>query len=236
MATTDRPENPLDRWPLAQWTLDANGDGRFTTDDAFAILAALFFLPGDLVLFAISRYAAPLARWLDVGAGDYRGVTSGVLSACAWLAAFTVVSIAYHYLLDVDRRVTGATRQLVGTATLRMRIAHALLRQRWRAWLAARRPAKPVEPVREVELSATELRVLQVLAGLAAGYTLSISEVAQALRARTHDTQKLLYGLNELGLLNRALGGIDDETSYTWGAAGKALLAARRRMPRPTHG
>jgi DNA-binding IclR family transcriptional regulator len=91
--------------------------------------------------------------------------------------------------------------------------------------------------VREVELSATELRVLQLHAGLAPGYALSVSEVAQALRARRHDTRELLSALKELGLLNRTLGGTDDETSYTLSAAGKALLAARatRRAssPRP---
>jgi DNA-binding IclR family transcriptional regulator len=88
-------------------------------------------------------------------------------------------------------------------------------------------------------LSATELRVLQLHAGLAAGYALSVSEVADALRARQHATRELLSGLKELGLLNRAIGGTDDETSYTLSAAGKALLAARttrRRTPSPTHG
>jgi DNA-binding IclR family transcriptional regulator len=93
--------------------------------------------------------------------------------------------------------------------------------------------------VREVELSATELRVLQLLAGLAAGYALSVSEVADALRARHYTTRELLSGLKELGLLHRALGGTDDETSYTLTPAGKALLAARatrRRAPTPVRG
>ena len=235
MATTDSPENPLDRWPLGQLTLDANGDGQFTAADVFTNLAALFFLPGDLFLFALSTYATPVAHGLDLGPADYRGFVSGVLSACAWFMAFTIASIAYHYILDVDRRLTGTTRRLFATAGLRVRIGYALLRQRWRAWLAARRPAKQVTEVLEVELSATELRVLQLHARLAAGYALSVSEVAHALRARGHETRELLSGLKELGLLHRAIGGTDDETSYTLSAAGKALLATRaqRRAPTP---
>ena len=135
---------------------------------------------------------------------------------------------------DVDRRLTNETRRLVATVRVRARIRYALLRQRWRAWFAARQPPKQVTEVREVELSAPELRVLQLHAGLAAGYTLSVSEVAHALRARVYATHELLSGLKELGLLNRAMGGTDDETSYTLSAAGKALLAARatrRRTP-----
>jgi hypothetical protein len=239
MATTDSPENPLDQWPLGQLTLDANGDGQFTAADVFANLEALFFLPGDLFLFALSAYATPVAHGLDLGPADYRGFVSGVLSACAWFLVFTVASITYHYVRDVDRRVTGTTRRLFAMAGLRVRISYALLRQRWRAWLAIRRPAKQVTEVREVELSATELRVLRLHAGLAAGYALSVSEVAHALRARSHETRELLSGLKELGLLNRAIGGTDDETSYTLTAAGRALLAARatqRRTPSPTHG
>ena len=239
MATTDSPQNPLDRWPFAQLTLDANGDGQFTFADVFERLWTLFFLPGDLCLYVVLTYAAPLARWLEIGPADYRGLVSGFLSAGAWFVVLTVASVGYQYLRDFDHRVTGATRRLLATFLLRVRISHALLRQRWRAWVATRRPAKQATEVREVELSAPELRVLQLHAALAAGYALSVSEVAHALHARIYDTRKLLSGLKELGLLNRALGGTDDETSYTLSAGGRALLAARttrRRTPTPTHG
>lgn len=239
MAMTDSPVNPLDRWPFARLTLDANGDGEFTFADVFERLWSLLFLPGDLFLYVLSVHAAPVARWLELGPSDYGGFVSGVLSAGAWFLAFTIASIAYQYVRDIDRRVTGATRRLFRMLALRVRIAHALARQRWRAWLAVRRPINQVTEVREVELSATELRVLRLHAGLAAGYALSVSEVAHALRARSHETRELLSGLKELGLLNRAIGGTDDETSYTLTAAGRALLAARatqRRTPSPTHG
>jgi hypothetical protein len=239
MATTDSPQNPLERWPFAQLSLDANGDGQFTFADIFERLWTLFFLPGDLFLYVLLDYAAPLARWLEIGPSDYGGLVSGFLSAGAWFVVFTIASIAYHYLRDLDRQVTGATRRLFATLLLRMRISHALLRQRWRAWVATRRPATQATEVREVELSAPELRVLQLHAALAPGYALSVSEVAHALRARIYDTRELLSGLKELGLLNRAIGGTDDETSYTLSAAGKALLAARttrRRAPTPVRG
>lgn len=236
MAAADSPENPLDRWPFTELSLDANGDGQLSLTDLLERLVALFFLPGDLLLFALFTYAAPFARWLGLGAADFGGVVSGVISLCAWFIAFTVVSVTYYYVRDVDRRVTGAALRLLATARLRARIRSALLRQRWRSWIAARRPAEPPTEVREVELSATELRVLQLHAALAPGYTLSVSEVAQALRARTYATRELLSGLKELGLLNRAIGGTDDETSYSLSAAGKALLAARATRAPRRHG
>lgn len=239
MATTDNTDNPLDRWPFAQQTLDANGDGQFTLADALERLWTLFFLPGDVFLYALSRFAAPIARWLELGPADYQGFVSGVLSICAWFVALTATSITYHYVRDLDRRLSSATWRLIAMARLRLRIKYALLRQRWRAWSAARQPAQPPAEVREFELSALELRVLQVHAGLAAGYALSVSEVAHALRARVYATHELLSGLSKLGLLSRAMGGTDDEMSYTLSAAGKALLAARatrRRAPSPSHG
>jgi hypothetical protein len=233
MATTDNPGNPLDRWPLASLRLDANGDGEVTGADLFADLESLFFLPGDTLLFGLAKYLNPLARWLDVGPSDYGGIVSGTLSACAWFLGFTIVSIGYYYVRELDYRATGAVHRWVATCALRVRIAHALLRQRWRAWSAARRPIAPAIETREVELSAPELRVLQLHGALAAGYTLSVSEVAQALRARTYEAEKLLRGLHDLGLLHRSLGGMDDETSYALSAAGKALLAARASRQRP---
>jgi len=239
MATTDSLENPLDRWPFTQLTLDANGDGQFTVADVFERLWALFFLPGDLFLHTLSAYAAPIARWLGIGAADQQGFVSGVLSLCAWFVALTAASITYHYVRDLDYRLSNATWRLIARARLRARIRFTLLCQRWRACAAARQPAKPATEVLEVELSALELRVLQVYAGLAAGYTLSVSEVAHALRARVYATHELLTALGKLGLLSRALGGTDDEMSYTLSAAGKALLAARatrRRAPSVSHG
>src|SRR3982750_1438243 len=97
-ATTDSPGNPLDRWPFTQLTLDANGDGQFTLADVFERLWALFFLPGDLFLYALFAYAAPIARWLEIGPADYRGFVSGVLSVGAWFIALTVASITYQYV------------------------------------------------------------------------------------------------------------------------------------------
>jgi hypothetical protein len=237
MATLS-PDNPLDRWPLGRLTLDANGDGHVDAADVLANAGSLFFLPGDSCLFALATYAAPLARWLDLGSADYGGVVSAVLSACAWFIAFTIVSIVYHRVLDVDRRLTGAVRGLLASVARHARMARALWRQRWRAWLASHRQAKPEAPSREVALSATERKVLMLHAGLAAGYALSVSEVADALGARRDPTRELLTALKELGFLNRSIGGADDETSYTLSTAGRAWLAAhgsRRRTATPSH-
>jgi hypothetical protein len=220
-------------------TLDANGDGQLTYTDVLERAWALFFLPGDLCLYVLSTRAAPLARWLELGPGDYHGFVSGVVSVCAWFVAFTMASIAYHYVLDVDRKVTSATRRLLATLALRVRIGHALLRQRWRTRLAARRTVERDAPVRAVELSVTEFKVLELHAGLAAGYSLSVTEVADTLRAHVHATREILNGLKELGLLNRAVGNTDHETTYTLSSAGRALLASlarRRRAHSPTHG
>src|SRR4029079_16770279 len=122
----------------------------------FERLWTLLFLPGDLTLFALFKYASPFARWLGLDPADFHGLVSAIISLCAWFIVFTIASVTYHYLRDLDRRATAATRRLLTTARLRLRISYALLRQRWRAWIAAHRPVEQATQVREVELSATE--------------------------------------------------------------------------------
>jgi hypothetical protein len=229
MASTDNPENPLARWSLTRFALDANGDGQLTTADLYAHLHALFFLPGDTLLFVLSRYAAPVAQFFGLGPSDYGGVASGFLSGCAWFVVLMTCSIAYHLVLDFDRRVTTAIRQWVTHTLLRAKIANTLFRQRCRKWLAALRRERRTVVVPEVELSGAQLRVLQLHGVLAAGHALTVSEVARAIGARNAPTLDLLSGLTDLGLLNRAMGGIDDETSYMLSAAGRALLTFRHK-------
>jgi hypothetical protein len=234
MASTDNPENPLARWSLTRFALDANGDGQLTAADLYAHLHALFFLPGDTLLFVLSAYAAPVARFVGLGPSDYGGVTSGVFSACVWFIVLMTCSIAYHLVLDFDRRVTAATRRFFSSVVLRLKIAKALLRQRWRILLAALRRKRRTVDVPEVDLSGAQLRVLQLHAVLPAGHALTVSEVARAIGARQTPTLDLLSGLTDLGLLNRALGGLDDETSYTLSAGGRALLTFATRNVRKT--
>src|SRR5690349_18377786 len=109
MATIDSPENPLERWPFVP-APDAGGD------PLVGILErawALFFLPGDLCIYALLTYAAPVARWLAFDAADYGGAVSAALSAIAWFFGFVTTSITYHYVRDLDYRLSAATRRAI---------------------------------------------------------------------------------------------------------------------------
>jgi DNA-binding MarR family transcriptional regulator len=223
MAATKSIPNPFDRL-----TLDAGGDGQFTLAELAELGAAVFFLPGDTFLWALLTYAAPLGRLLGIGATDIGGVLSAFVSICVWLTAFIGLTIAYYYVRDLDRRATRTVQRVFTTVALRARIARAVLQQRWRTWRAARVPANRVDFPGDIELSAAQLAALRLHAELASGYTLSISEAARALGARTRATEDLLDGLNELGLLTRAFGGADGESAYTLSAAGKAFLIFRQ--------
>jgi DNA-binding MarR family transcriptional regulator len=193
-----------------------------------ADVAKLFFLPGDTFIFALSTYAAPVARLLGISAADYGGVLAAFVSTCVWLAAFIALSIAYHSVLDFDRRATAGARRLAASALRHARMTRAVLRQRWRAWRAARGPANEIDFPGDIDLTATQRQALRLHAELGPGYALSVTEAARALGARRSATQDLLDGLQALGLLNRTLGGADGESAYTLSAAGKALLLFRQ--------
>jgi hypothetical protein len=199
-----------------------------TIADLFGLLSNLFFLPGDLLLWALVAHVSPLAHSLGVGPSDYGGVLSGFISSCAWIAAFIVVAMVWQAVVDFDRRVTSATNRLFAIATLRLRIARTLARQRVRAWLAARVPETPVELASDIEVSPEQLQALRLHAKLPPGYALTAREAAEATGARLRTTQDLLDALHKLGLLLPTFGGEDDERAYVLTKAGKALLDFRK--------
>jgi DNA-binding MarR family transcriptional regulator len=152
-------------------------------------------------------------------------VLSGVVSSCAWIAAFAALALAWKLIRDFDRRATRAARQLYSTVLLRARIARTLARQRVRGWLASTNPPNRAELATDIELSKAQLQALRIHLKLAPGYVLPVSEAATATGTRRHAMQDLLDGLQRLGLLERRLGAADDESAYRLTTAGTALLA-----------
>jgi hypothetical protein len=71
-----------ERW---SFTTDTNGDGAFTISDIDSILAWLFFLPGDYVIYLLLTYAPNLARFLELSSASYGSFGSGLVSSCVWL-------------------------------------------------------------------------------------------------------------------------------------------------------
>lgn len=220
-------------WLLGRLGADANGDTRVTIADAPAWLVALFFFPGDAALYAMMRYTPALANFLEIGSQDYGGLLSGFISVCAWLAAFVLCAILLQKLRDADRRATAGASALTQGVARRLRIAHALLRQRLRARASGRDDTRGdlVSYSTEVDLSPLELRALALHAKLAPGYALSVSDAARGLGLRLRETEDLLAKLKSHGLLSRALGAGDGESAYTLAAPGRALLVMRRLAP-----
>jgi hypothetical protein len=196
-------------------------------------LVALFFLPGDAALYAMTRYAPSLVNFLEVGSEDYGGLLSGFISVCAWLVTLVVVAILYQKLRDADRRATSGVAALKAGIARQLRITHALLRQRLRARRSASDDTRGdlVDFNTDVELSALELRALALYAKLKPGYALPVNDAAQGLGLRLHEARDLLGKLQSHGLLRRTLGGADGESAYTLAAPGRALLVMRRLAP-----
>ena len=220
--------------PTAAFAADANADGYVTLGDAGVWLQQVFFLPGDWLLWALATHAGPVARFLEVGAADYRGLLSGFISTCTWLLALIVISIAYQFIRDVDRKLTRGAVDFYDDTRRRWRIAAAVLRQRWRG-ADRKRDSHSIEFAEDIELSEQELAVLRLHSDLGAGYALTVSDVARAVRARKQQIASLLDRLKSLGLLNRT-GGADGESAYTLSAAGRALLMFRRLKPVSVNG
>jgi DNA-binding MarR family transcriptional regulator len=233
MPSTDPATGPIPS-PLANLAFETGGSDRLTIAHLVADLHRLVFLPGDLAIWALTTHVAPLARVLAVGPNDYGGVVSGFISCCAWMIAFVSIAIAIQTVVDFDRRVTYAMRELFATVSLRVRIARTLMRQRIRGWLASRKPqAEQVVLANEVEISAAQLQVLRLHAKLPPGCLLGISEAADEAGTRVSTMKKLLEGLHQLGLLGRSRGVADGEDAYALTRAGMALLVSRKLADPP---
>ena len=210
---------------------DANGDGRIAFDDLPAWLAQLFFLPGDWAVWAIVKYAPPLASVLGIGSDSYGGFVSGFLAALSWLIVLVLLGAVYSYVVDFDRRATRASRQAYGSLLRIWRAATRSLRAR----LAARRRRaedRAAGVTGDVRLDAVELRVLRELAELGPGYVSAARELARALRLRVDEVQTPLDGLARRRLVVRTLGGGDGDSGYALSAAGRSALLVRQLASR----
>lgn len=224
-------------WLFGRLGADRNGDTQVTLADVPGSLVALFFLPGDAALYAVINHAPWLARFVDIGPGDYGGLLSGVISFCVWALVLIAIAMFIEKLRAVDRRATASLSMLTRRAARRLRIAHTLLKQRFaaRARSGGDADGYVVSFSSDVDLSSIELRALALHAEIGPGFALPVIDAARGLGLRVRETEDLLARLKSRGLLSRALGGGGGENAYTLAAAGRAMLAMHR-LAQPVKG
>ncbi len=221
---------PLSAAPQGHFVADANGDGRVTVGDVGGWVEHAFFFPGDWALWALSRYAPPLGRFLEIDASDYGSLQSGVISAFAWGLLLLSIGVSSSYLRELDRRTTRSLAMVHAEVLRRVRIAVLRFRERRQR---AREPANvDVEFSTRADLAPLELVILRLHADLAPGYALSVSDVAKALVKRSYEVTDTLEGLQKRGLLKRALAEDEGESTYSLSAAGRASLLLKQLEPR----
>jgi hypothetical protein len=215
--------------PPAALAFDANGDGRLTLGDVPSWLAHFFFLPGDWTLWALAKYAPPLASLLTDGAPAYGQLVSGFIAAVFW-SIVLVAGTGYSYVVEMDRRATNAFGRLFAHVRRVVRVAARLLRTSLRR--DPRDASSALDFTTQVELTALEVRVLRQLAELAPGYTAPPHEVAQALRLRVDEVRAPLDALVRQRLAIRTLGGAEGESGYALSSPGRAALLLKQLAPR----
>jgi hypothetical protein len=189
-----------------------------------------FFLPGDWLIYLVSKHAAPVAELFGLGPADYGGTLAGFLAWFSWIALALLAIATTSAVRRFDRVLTYG---IIDAATeLRRRVRMAFVFVQYRRKLRAQRKEPTIDVVEEPGLSRDELRVLQLHARLSPGFALSTSDVAQELRTSGHEIRGALERLQKLQLLNATVGGLDGETAYTLSPAGRTLLQIRHARPR----
>jgi hypothetical protein len=202
----------------------------FVVDGALAIPSfdQWFFLPGDWLIYALTRYLPAGAELLGVGPVDYGGTFAGLLAWIAWVALAIALLIAAHAVRQFDRAVTGSVVDGVAELKRRFRMALAFWRYRQQRRVVRKEPTFDGE---EPTLSRDEVRALELHARLTPGFALAVSDVADELNARVYEVRAVLERLQRLKLLQATVGGLDGETAYTLTASGRALLRLRHARP-----
>src|SRR5688572_3020529 len=189
-----------------------------------------FFLPGDWVIYLLSRWAAPLAEMLGIGPSDYGGTLAGFL---AWICWIVLAILGIATTSAVRRFDRALTRGIVDAVIeVRRHVRMAFVFAEYRRKLRAQRKEPTIDVSEEPGLSRDELRVLELHARLSPGFALSTRDVAEELGARGHEIRVALERLRKLNLLKATVGGYDGETAYTLSAAGRTLLQIRHARPR----
>ena len=189
-----------------------------------------FYLPGDWLIYLVSKYAAPVAELFGLGPADYAGPLAGFLAWFCWIALVLLAIATTSAVRRFDRLVT--YKIVLAAVDLRRRVRMAFVFVEYRRKLRAQRKEPTIDVIEEPGLSRDELRVLQLHARLSPGFALSTSDVAQELRTSGHEIRGALERLQKLHLLNATVGGLDGETAYTLSPAGRTLLQIRHARPR----
>ena len=202
----------------------------FLVDGVLAIpsFEQWFYLPGDWLIYALTRYVPVAAEQLGVGPDDYGGAFAGLLAWVLWVALAIALIIAAHAVRRLDRAVTGGIVDGVVELKRRYRMAVAFWRYRRQRRSVRKEPTFDGE---EPSLSGDEVRALELHARLTPGFALAVSDVADELNARVYEVRTVLERLQRLKLLQSTVGGLDGETAYTLTASGRALLRLRHARP-----
>lgn len=207
--------------------------GAFTIGDLPAMLAVLFFVPGDWLLWSITAHAPAAARLLEIGPDDFGGPLSASLSALAWSASLVIATITYHAIKDLDEALTGAIVKGWNDARTRARVAWRLTSYRLKEHGKRRQAAAP-----RLELDAEELvldddalKLLRALASPAAGRGLRLPDAAALLRCSKRDARRVLERLATLQLARATVRTADGEAAYVLTAAGRGFLLFRQLVP-----
>lgn len=220
--TLPQPPLPLD--------LDTNGDGAFTISDLKLWFVEVYFVPGDWLLWFVNARLPGVAAFLEVGADDYGGLLSAVLSGGAWLIGIIAVLIAYRGIRSLDELITVRIERAYREALRRARTGLNLLRYRLRGRRTRASKPGPIEVKDGLELSELEHALLVAHSQVEPPYALALSDAANAIGRGRHETQGLLERLAKLRLLDRSTGGAEDgESAYMLSRSGRALMLSGHR-------
>ena len=209
--------------PWSPLAFDLNDDGAFTLTDLRIWFAELYFMPGDWLLWFLAAKLPAVAGFLDLGAGDYGGSVSGVVSACAWFLLAIGMLLAYHAVRTLNDLITNHCRNAYAELLRRTRLSLRLLKPRFQNRGRAGKTVETIVIEDEVRLEPQELNMLGTLMHVEPPYALSLSEAAQSVAMGRRETRAVLERLTKLKLAARATSGSEGENAYMLTQAGRAL-------------
>jgi hypothetical protein len=214
--------------PWYPFVLDVNGDGQFTISDLGMWLQHAYFLPGDWIIWCTLTYSPTISRFFEIGVSDYRSTLSALLSVFVWLAVMLLIMLTSHFLMRVDRAITGAMVRLREACLLRFRITRRLISSKLRQAMNDRKADARADASEEAQLTAEEFEVLKAHADAEPPAALPVSAVVRATALSGDKVNRILVRLKDLELLRpQALEG-GKEPAYALTKPGRAFVVFRK--------
>lgn len=188
------------------------------------LLAEIFFMPGDWIIWLLAAYLPNQAQSLEIGPADYGSLASGIVSGTAWLMVLALALIAAHFIRKAYEAVFYEGLHIVNRSKTRIRTSIDTVKYRNQVAQVSSKPKEAEISTDAQDLTLAELKLLRAHLSGQHFAQMKLEDLAAALSIKANEVAKMVGRLKDMGLLEAS----KRHGGYALTAAGDAYLSFRQ--------